>query len=63
MTQTGYGQPQPEKHDPPLLFNLDVDPSERFNVADKHPDVLANIQSLVQKHRAGMQPAPSQLDL
>lgn len=62
LTQTGYGQPQPEKHDPPLLFNLEVDPGESFNVADKNPQVLAEIKSLVEEHRAGMKPAPSQID-
>jgi arylsulfatase A-like enzyme len=62
VTQTGYGQPQPEQHDPPLLFNLDVDPSERFNVAEKHPQVLSEIQSLVEKHRGAIKPAASQVD-
>ena len=62
QTQSGYGQAMPEAHDPPLLFNLDVDPSERFNVAAANPDVLKEIQSLVEKHRSGMQPAASQLE-
>jgi arylsulfatase A-like enzyme len=61
-TQTGYGQPQPESHDPPLLFNLEVDPSERFNVAAANPAVLAEIRTLVDKHLAGMKSAPSQLE-
>jgi len=63
LTQTGYGQPQPEKHDPPLLFNLEVDPGENYNVAAKHPEVLAEIAALVEKHKAGMKPAPTQLEL
>ena len=63
LIQTGYGQPKADPHDPPLLFNLDIDPSENYNVAAKHPEVLAEIKVLVEKHRAGMKPAPSQLDL
>jgi arylsulfatase A len=63
QTQTGYGQPKPETHDPPLLFKLLVDPGENFNVAAKHPDVVSELQSLVAKHRAGMKPTPSQLEL
>jgi arylsulfatase A-like enzyme len=62
QTQTGYGQPMLEKHDPPLLFNLDIDPSERFNVAAANADPLKAIDALVAKHRAGMQPANSQLE-
>ena len=63
QTQAGYGQPQAEKHDPPLLFNLEVDPSESYNVAEKHPQVLAEIKTLVEKHQAGMKVAESQVDL
>ncbi len=63
MTQTGYGQPRPESHDTPLLFHLEIDPSEKYDVAAKNPAVLKEIQALVEKHKAGMQPAPSQLEL
>jgi arylsulfatase A-like enzyme len=62
QSQTGYGQAMAEMHDPPLLFNLDVDPSERLNVAAANPGVVTEIQSLVERHQAGMQPAPSQLE-
>jgi arylsulfatase A len=63
LTQAGYNQPKADKHDPPLLFNLEVDPGESYNVAAKHPEVLAAIQAAVEKHRAAMKPAASQLDL
>jgi arylsulfatase A len=63
QTQTGYGQPQAEKHDPPLLFNLEVDPGESYNVAAKNSEALAEIKALVEKHRAGIKPAKSQVDL
>ena len=63
QTQPGYGQPKSELHDPPLLFNLLVDPGENFNVAARHPEVVAELRALVQKHRAMMKPAPSQLEL
>jgi arylsulfatase A len=63
QTQAGYGQAQAEKHEPPLLFNLEVDPGERYNVAAKHSAVIAEINALVEKHRAGLQPAESQVDL
>jgi arylsulfatase A len=63
QTQTGYGQPQAEKHDPPLLYHLEIDPSEKYNVADRHAETLAAILTVVEKHRAGMKPAASQLEL
>ena len=63
MTQTGYGQATPERPFPPLLFNLEVDPGEQFDRGSRISDVLDQIRTLVEKHKAGMQPAASQLEL
>jgi arylsulfatase A len=63
QTQNGYGQPQPEKHDPPLVFDLLSDPSEKYNLAAKEPDAIAAAQKLVAEHRESMKPAESQLEL
>ncbi|MCA9246375.1 MAG: sulfatase [Planctomycetales bacterium] len=61
ITQSAYGGGKPETHDPPLLFQLEHDPSERHNVAADHRDVLAEINDLVAKHREGLVVAKSQL--
>lgn len=61
ITQAGYGQPMPEQHDPPLLYHLGRDPSEKRNVAAGHADVLAEIQKAVQAHQAGVVPGKPQL--
>lgn len=63
MTQNAYGQREPVKHDPPILFNLHVDPGENWNVADKHADVVEDILKDVETHREKMKFAPSQLEL
>ena len=63
MTQDGYGQPEPTNHDPPLLFNLEVDPSEKFDVAKDHPDVVEEIRRAASEHQAGVTAPPSQLEL
>jgi hypothetical protein len=60
-TQGGYGQPKPDAHEPPLLFRLPHDPSEKYNVAAEHPDVLARIAAAVTAHRATVQPVEDQL--
>ncbi|MBI5801351.1 MAG: sulfatase [Verrucomicrobia bacterium] len=61
LTQPGYGQPKPDEHATPLLFNLKVDASETFNVATNHPAVLSQIAQAVERHKSAMTPAQSQL--
>jgi arylsulfatase A-like enzyme len=55
-----YGQPA-ERHDPPLLYHLETDPSENFDVADQHPDVVQQLQELIAQHQQTLQPACDQL--
>ncbi len=62
ITQPGYGG-KPETHDPPLLFNLEHDPSEKYNVADGHSDVIEQIKQLAKRHSAGVEAPPSQLEI
>lgn len=62
LTQPGYGQPQPTVHDPPLLFHLGHDPSERTDVAAEHPEVVARLLDEIARHSAGIEAPPSQLD-
>lgn len=62
ITRPSYGPDKPVLHDPPLLFHLGHDPSERFNVAQSHPDVLADIAREVDRHRATVQPVKTQLE-
>ena len=63
MTQAAYGQQKPEQHDPPILYHLEHDPSETQNLADKHAEVIADIQKEVESHKRKLKPAPSQLEL
>lgn len=50
------------EHDPPLLFNLDTDPEERFNVAADNPDIVKAIMDHVARHRDSLDPRPNQLE-
>lgn len=61
QTQNGYGQPKAEQHDPPLLFHLGRDASEKRNIAAQHADVLARITEAVHAHKAGVVPGVPQL--
>ena len=62
ITQAGYGE-GPTEQDPPLLFHLEHDPSEQYNVAKEHPQVIADIVEEIERHRATLKPPPSQLDI
>lgn len=42
------------KHEPPLLYNLTVDPSEKYNVAAENPAVLQELLALAARHRQTM---------
>lgn len=61
ITRPGYGPDPPEMHDPPLLFHLGEDVGENWNRADTQPEVLSKINKAVERHRATVQTAPSQL--
>jgi arylsulfatase A-like enzyme len=62
ITRGSYGNDKPAPHDPPLLFNLDHDPSEKFDVAKNHPDVVEDIRKQVAAHQATMKPGENQLE-
>jgi arylsulfatase A-like enzyme len=62
QTQGGFGSPKAEAHEPPLLFHLGLDPSEKRSVTADHPEVLARIQKAVQNHMATVNAVPQQLD-
>ncbi len=46
ITQTAYPDGPQEMHNPPLLYHLENDPGERFDVASKHLDVVEKLQAL-----------------
>jgi len=61
ITQAGYRQ-KPRKQDPPLLFHLEHDPSEKYNAARSHPKPIADILKTVEEHRQSLKHVESQLD-
>jgi arylsulfatase A len=61
FTQSGYGGDPPVAHDPPLLYDLETDPSERFDVAARHPEAIELIKERVEAHRATVEAVPDQL--
>jgi arylsulfatase A len=51
VTTNEMGQ-DPEKHDSPLLFNLNHDPGEKYDVAEENLDVLEAILKIKEEHES-----------
>lgn len=62
ITQTAYVKnTKKTTHDPALLFNLDVDPSEKYNIAEEYPEIIKEINKMVELYKAGVIPVKDQL--
>lgn len=62
ITQGEYGGPERTVHETPLLFNLYVDPSEKMNIAETYPEVLLEIEKILEEHMASLTPVENQLE-
>jgi len=62
ITQPAYEvDPERTYHDPPLLYNLNHDPSEQYDIAGEHPDIIADIVREVDRHKANLVAVEDQL--
>ncbi len=46
----------------PILFNLNVDPSEKYDHADEHPDILKSMEALIENHKKELIALPPEMD-
>jgi len=49
------------QHDPPLLFNLEIDPGEKYDISNKHPEVIDHLKQLIESHKKTIIPVENQL--
>jgi len=62
IIEGAYGQFEKRRVlDTPLLFDLGEDPGEKYDVADKHPRVLAEIEVMVEMHKQNLVKVKDQL--
>lgn len=62
ITQGEYGMfDDKEEHPTPILYNLGQDPSEQYNIAEQHPEIIAKINAYVKKHQANLVKGEDQL--
>lgn len=60
ISNTAEWKSEKSKHDPPLLFHLENDPSEKYDVAAEHPDVVARLSALMAEHESKVERGPVQ---
>ncbi len=53
---------KPTVLDQPLLYNLSVDPGEKYNIADQHPEVIQDIRLALEKHLSTIVEVENQLE-
>lgn len=62
ITQGEYGEfGKREEHEPPVLYNLDTDPSEQFELTGDYTDVLNEFDLLLEAHNAKLVKGKDQL--
>src|SRR5690606_13150509 len=49
VKENPYSREEAQKLEVPRLYNLDVDPSERYNVAESHPKIVRELRTLYKK--------------
>jgi arylsulfatase A-like enzyme len=62
ITKRSYSKEPPVEHEVPVLYNIETDPSEKYDVAAEHPDVIAEIKKARDRHISTLTPVVSQLD-
>ena len=46
----------------PLLYNLSHDPGEKYNIAEDHPEIIAEIRNVLDEHLKTVKEADNQLE-
>jgi uncharacterized sulfatase len=63
VSEGAYGMPPDRvEHTAPVLYDLQTDPGERFDIARQHPAVVADMLREVERHRAGLDTRPPLFD-
>jgi len=61
-TQPSYSGQRAVVHDPPLLYNIEADPSEKYEVGSRHPDIVEEMKLLYKRQIETVIPAPSEIN-
>lgn len=63
ISRAAYGSADKTIHAVPLLYNIEEDPGEQFNIASRHPQIVQEIVQEAKKYLAGIQTKESIFDM
>ncbi len=61
ITKPSYSKEAAVTHAKPVLYNIENDPSEKYDVSDKHPDIIEDMRKEYEKQKASVVAVPDQL--
>jgi arylsulfatase A len=61
ITHDSYSPEAPVYHKVPLLYNLDIDPSEKFDLAGQYPEIVEEMKAEYERQKT-IEAAPSEID-
>lgn len=62
MNKPAYGSTPKVIYDKPVLYDLGTDPEEKFNIADKYPNLVDELTEIAREHQTSFQVAESIFD-
>lgn len=62
QTNASYASKPATVHTPPLLYNLEHDPSEKYEIGKNHPEIIEQMIATFKKHQADIVPVEAELD-
>jgi arylsulfatase A len=61
ITHASYSIETPVTHEVPLLYNIEIDPSEKYNLANRYPNIIEDLRKEYERQKL-IEPAPSEID-
>ncbi len=61
--KSAYGNDKKIVYEKPILYNIEEDPGELYNIAEKHQDIVMELTKVAQEHKNSFVIAESIFDL
>lgn len=59
LTKPSYSKEPSKSYEIPLLYNIENDPSEKYDVSQQNPEIIEEIKKEMEKHKSGVITVPS----